>query len=249
VTTSDVWSDPHASLAALSVFRLAEEEPSIRPSDREATGKAAVALGEWTGKVPRPVVEELIADLPDADVDLLVSFAEELAPERWRMLVAAAGPTPAREPLLLGAVTVAVLEQQPPRQWLVQTREATADYAPGPLNVLASLLHATSVWSAREISAAGVFAPPELHPAERTSALFAFADGALTPAHRARARLIAGPVGRILPVNDAPRTTRDLESALEAVVSDDGADELCGLLLLTRVLQAEGLVPTAPSLN
>jgi hypothetical protein len=165
------------------------------------------------------------------------------------MLVAVVGPNKAREPLLVGAVTVAVLEQQPPRRWLVKTREATADFAPGPLHVLAGLLHAASVWSAREIRAAHEFAPAELHPVERVSAVFAFADETVTPAHRQRARRLAEPVGRILPVDSAPQTTEHLAAALKAVVSDDGADELCGLLLLTRVLQVDGLVAHVPSQN
>lgn len=64
----DVWNRPGASLAAMSIFRLAEEEPSLRPSDREPTGAAAARLGEWTGTVPRPEVEGVIAGLPGADV-------------------------------------------------------------------------------------------------------------------------------------------------------------------------------------
>jgi hypothetical protein len=233
----------------MTVFRLAEEEPLIRPPDRAATAAAAEALGEWNGQVPRSVVEELIAGLTVEDVDRLVSLADDLAPERWRMLVAAARPALAREPLLVGAVTVAVLEQQPPRRWLVQSREATADSAPGPLNVLASLLHAGSVWSAREIRAASDFALAELHPADRVSAIFSFADQALMPVHRQRALLVTEPLRRILPVESAPRTTLDLEAALEEIISEEGADELCRLLLLTRVLQSEGLVPVVPSMN
>jgi hypothetical protein len=233
----------------MSVFRIAEEEPLLRPSDREATDAAAAALGEWTGTVPRPVVEEIMAGLRDDEVDRLVSLADDLAPERWRMLVAVVGPAEAREPLLVGVVTVAVLERQPPQRWLARTREGTADAAPGPLNVLASLLHAVSVWSAREIEAAHDFACPELHPADRAAATFAFADVNVTPAHRQRARRVAEPVGRILPLEGAPRTTRHLEAALEEIASEDGADELCRLLLLTRVLQIDGLVPQVPSQN
>lgn len=249
VTASDVWSRPEASLAAMSVFRLAEEEPLLRLSDREATDGAAAALGEWTGTVPRAVVEEVMSGLADDKVSRLVSLADDLAPERWRMLVAVVGAAEAREPLLVGVVTVAVLEQQPPQRWLVQTREATAESAPGPLHVLASLLHPASVWSAREIQTARDFAPAELHPADRVSATFAFADVTVTPAHRQRALPVAEPVGRILPVEGAPRTTAHLEAALEEVVSEDGADELCRLLLLTGVLQADGLVPYVPSPN
>ena len=249
VTTHDVWSRPEASLAAMSVFRLAKEEPLLRPSDREATDAAAAALGEWTGRVPRAVVEEVMEGLTADEVNRLVSLADDLAPERWRMLVAAVGMTKAHEPLLVGAVTVAVLEQQPPQLWLVQTREATADSAPRPLHVLASLLHPSSVWSAREIRAAHDFAPAELHPVDRVSATIAFADEIVTPAHRHRARRIAEPVGRILPVQGAPRTTGHLQAALEEVASEEGADELCRLLLLSRVLQADGLVPQVPSQN
>ncbi len=249
VTTSDVWSAPEASLAAMSVFRLAEEEPSLRPSDREATQAAAASLGEWTGAVPRRVVERIMAKMSSEEASGLVSTAEELAPERWRMLVSLVGPTEAREPLLVGAVTVAVLEQQPPQRSFVRTREATADDAPGPLNVLASVLHPVSVWSAREVRAAHDFAPAELHPIDRVAAIFAFAHETVTPEHRDRARRVAEPVGRILPVERAPRTTRHLEQALEDVLTDDGADELCRLLLLTRVLQLDGLVPPVPSPN
>lgn len=220
----------------MSVFRLAEEEPLLRPSDRAATDAAAAALGEWTGTVPRAVVEEIVEGLTGDEVSRLVSLADDLAPERWRMLVAVVGPTEAREPLLVGAVTVAVLERQPPQRSLVQTREATADSAPGPLHVLASLLHPSSVWSAREIRAARDFAPAVMHPADRVSAAFAFADETVTPAHRERAVRVADPVGRILPVDGAPRTTGHLEAALGAVVSEEGADELCGLLLLAGVL-------------
>jgi len=233
----------------MSVFRLAEEEPLLRPSDRGVTGAAAAALGEWTGAVSRAIVEEIIEGLAGDEVSRLVSLADELAPERWRMLGAAVGPTKAREPLLVGAVTFAVLEQQPPQRWFVQTREATADSAPGPLHVLASLLHPASVWPAREIRAARELAPAGLHPAERVSATFAFADETVTPVHRQRALRIAEPVSRILPVDGAPRTTRHLEAALEGVVAEEGADELCRLLLVGGVLQADGLVPQLPSQN
>lgn len=233
----------------MSVFRLAEEEPEIRPSDREVTGAAAATLGEWRGTVARAVVAEITESLPEDEVRRLVSLAEDLAPERWRMLVAAVGPAEAREPLLVGAVTVAVLEQQSPQRWFVQTREGTADSAPGPLNVLASLRHPGSVWSAREIRAAHDFAPSELHPADRAHAMFAFADETMTPAHCQRARRIAAPVGRILPVEGAPRTTDHLEAALKEVVSEEGAEALCRLLLLAGVLQADGLVLQVPSRN
>ena len=194
----------------MSVFRLAEEEPLLRPSDREATRAAALRLGEWTGAVPRPVVEGIMVEMSGEEVSGLVSLVEELAPERWLMLVGLVGQTEAREPLLVGAVTVAVLEHQPQQRSFVRTREATADAAPGPLNVLASVLHPVSVWSAREIRAAHDFAPAELHPVDRVSATFAFAHETVTPAHRERARRVAEPVGRILPVERAPRTTRHL---------------------------------------
>ena len=233
----------------MSVFRLAEEEPLLRPSDREATGAAAARLGERTGTVPRPVVEKIMAEMSCAEVAGLVSLADEAAPERWQMLVALVGPTEAREPLLVGAITVAVFEQQPPRRALVRMREATADTAPGPLDVLASVVHPVCVWSAREIRAAHDFAPPELHPVDRVAAIFAFAHETVTSEHRERARRAAEPVGRILPIERAPRTTRHLEEALEDVMTDDGADELCRLLLLTRVLQVDGLVPQFPSPN
>ena len=45
------------------------------------------------------------------------------------------------------------------------------------------------------------------------------------------------------------RTTADLREALAAIVTDEGATELCAVLLLSAVLQLDGIVPIAPSLN
>ena len=245
----DVWSRPGASLRAISIFRLAEEEPSLRPSDRGPTGLAAARLGERTGTVPRPAVEELIAGLPAADVARLTALAGELAPERWSALVAAVGEDNAREPLLVGAVTLAVLEQQPPERWLARMREGTADSAPSGLNVLASLLQASGVWSATDVRAAHDRALSPLRPPERMKAVLSFAATEVADDHLRRARLIAEPVAQILPLADAPRTTIHLEQGLAAVATDAGAAELCGLVLLTAVLSLHGAVPVAPSLN
>lgn len=246
---ADVWSSPSASRKALRVFRLAEEQPELRPASLEAAERAAAGLGERTGTVPRPVVERVIAAIADDDVRRLVGLAERLAPDRWHELVAEVGPREAREPLLVGAVTMAVAELQPPPRWLAEMRETTADLAPGPLNVLASLLHAESVWSTDEIGGAHALAAPTLRPEQRFAVVLSFARVERAAHHRERARRIAAPVARILPLASAPRTTAHLEAALATVRRSAGAAELCDLLLVAAVMKRDGLVPILPSRN
>ena len=245
----DVWSRPEACAAAMSVFQLAVELPVLRPASSEAARRAASGLPERAETVPKAVVEEVIATLPAEDVTRLVELAGELAPERWRTLVAEVGPEAALEPLLVGVATCAVSELRPPPRWLAEMREATSDAAPGPLNVLASLLRWEAVWSAEEIRAAHDRADRALPIPQRYRAALSYADTELTPQRLERARYVAEPVRRILPLERAPRTTRQLSEALALLDRAGGAEELCRALLLMAVMDVDGLVPVAPSRN
>src|SRR5205823_13781879 len=150
---SDVWSSRDAGVAAAAVFRLALENPVLRPSSSGIAERTAASLAPGGEPIPRRVLEEVIAALPKRDVARMIGLAEQLAPQGWRMLVEEVGHEAALEPLLAGVATAAVSELRPPPRWLVAMRETTADTAPGPLNVLASLLHSESVWSVTEIEA------------------------------------------------------------------------------------------------
>lgn len=97
--------------------------------------------------LPKPVVLRLMKGLSARERERLVGLADRAAPDRWRSLLACVGREEAIEPLLVGVVTAAVAELLPPPRWLVAMREGTTDSAPGPLNVLASLLHPEGVWS------------------------------------------------------------------------------------------------------
>jgi hypothetical protein len=128
-------------------------------------------------------------------------------------------------------------------------REGAADKAPGPLNVLATLLHAQSVWSIDEARAAQRLAVPSLGLVERLGVAVSFARAELGPQHLERARRIAEPVARILPLDRAPRTSRHLTQALALLRVQQRAAELCEHLLLTYVMLLEGAVPIVPSQN
>ena len=198
--------------------------------------------------IPRPVVEEVIAALPDDDVARLVGLAERVAADRWRMLVAEVGRRLAREPLLVGVASAAVTELVPPPRWLLAMREATAGEAPGSVNVLASLLHPQSVWSADEIRAAHALASPLSVP-QHVAAIISFANAKVTEWHRDRARLVARSVTSLLPMAEAPVTSRHLADALAIIGRRSTAVELCRLLLLSASLRLDGLVPIVPSQN
>jgi hypothetical protein len=198
--------------------------------------------------VPRHAVEEVIAALSDAEVARLARLAEQLAVERWRALVDQVGVEFAREPLLVGVATAAISELVPPPRWLVAMREATADEAPGSVNVLASLLHPESVWAAREIRGAHALASPLPLP-EGLAVIFSFADAEMTTWHLERARFVARSVASAIPIPEAPSTSRQLADALELIGRAGPAQELCQLLLLSAALRRDGLVPIAPSQN
>ena len=129
-------------------------------------------------------------------------------------------------------------------------RETTADGAPGPLNVLATLLHPESVWSLDEAQGAQTLAAPRLPTAQRVRVVLSFARAELEPWRIDRARLVARPVERLLPLGEAPRTSRHLSQALDQLRRDRrAAVELCRLLLLGYVLRLDGTVPILPSRN
>jgi hypothetical protein len=127
-------------------------------------------------------------------------------------------------------------------------REATADEAPGPVHVLASLLHPESVWSAGEIDDAHVVASALPVPQE-VAAIFSFADAEMTMRRLQRARFVARSVAAAIPIPEAPSTSRQLVQALELIGRAGPAQEVCRLLLLSAVLKRDGLVPVVPSQN
>lgn len=191
----NVWSRPEACVAAASVFQLANELPLLRPDPDAAINEAAAALEPGTRTVPRPIVEDLMASLGDVEVARLARLVDAVAPERWRTLVAEVGEQPATEPLLVGAISAAVVELVPPPCWFASMRETTADAAPGPLNVLATLIPPESVWSletAREAEA--LVSDPR--------ALFAFAK-ARASSHGSSSEFVALP----LPWRESCRST------------------------------------------
>jgi hypothetical protein len=228
------------------VFSLAQENPVLRPSSSAVAEQCAAALEPGVQSIPRPIVEEVIAALPDDDVGRLIGLVERVAARRWHVLVAEVGTQLAREPLLVGIASAAVAELVPPARWLVAMREATAHEAPGPVNVLASLLHPESVWSAEEIRAAHALASPL---PQQLAAIDFYANETMTESHRDRARLVAGAVAPLLPIAEAPLTSRHLDDALELVGRGSEAGELCRLLLLSAVLRLDGLVPLVPCQN
>jgi hypothetical protein len=245
--TMHVWSSPTARLAAIRVFALANEQPLLRPASNTAAVRVAAALPIDTEQVPKALVEELMAGISEAEARRLAGLADQLAPPAWRALVSAVGAEHAGEPLLAGVATAALSELLPPPRWLVVMREATADMAPGPLNVLASLLHPESVWSKAEADAAQGLAGP-LAPERAVEAVFSFARAELARWRLERVRLIAAPLARLLPLADAPRTSGDLLKAIELVRRGSRApEELCCLLLLTYAMRLDGLVPIVPS--
>jgi len=230
------------------VFALAAENPTLRPSSSSVVERWAAAIDPGVKSVPRPAVEEVIAALPDTDVARLTGLAEQLAAERWRTLVGEVGAVHAREPLLVGVATAAISELVPPPRWLVAMREATADEAPGPVNVLASLLHPESVWSAEEIHGAHAAASGLPLP-QGLAAIFSFAAAESTGRHLERARFVARPVASVIPIPEAPSTSGQLADALELIRRAGPAHELCRLLLLSGAMRRDGLVPVAPSQN
>ena len=193
-------------------------------------------------------MEDVIASLPTEEIGRLVTVADECDPDRWRALVNEVGIEQAREPLLAGVVTAAVEELVPPPRWLVAMREGTSHGAPGPIDVLATLLTPQSVWSSGECRAAYAgYAGCPLR--EGLSAVQAFAQSETTEWHLDRARYVAHPVARVLPLSEAPRTTSQIEEALKLVQKRGGAATLCNRLLLGAVARLDGLVTVAPSPN
>jgi hypothetical protein len=114
----------------------------------------AAALPGGGLHVPRSTVEEVLASFTTDEVRRLVAIAARSAPARWRAPVAEVGDELAPEPLLAGVATASIEELLPPPRWLVAMREGTSDQAPGPIDVLATLLQPQSVWSASESEAA-----------------------------------------------------------------------------------------------
>lgn len=229
------------------MFGLAAEYPVLRPSSNDVVERWAAALAPGVKRVPRLAVEEVIAALPDTDVARLSGLADQLAVERWRALVGEVGLVLAQEPLFVGVATAAISELVgPPR--LVAMREATADEAPGSVDVLASLLHPESVWSADEIRQAHGTAS-KLPFSQGLAAIFSFANTVVTTWHLSRARFVARSVARAIPIPEAPSTSRQLADALELIGRAGPAQELCQLLLLRAALSRDGLVPVAPSQN
>ena len=249
----DPWSSEIARIAAQDVFRLAEDYPSLRPRSTDvgaALREAAAELGERAGPLPRQLVEELGAMLGAREVHRLELIADEVAPARWRPLLDAVGVEDAREPLVAGVVTAAIEERRPPPRWLAVMREGTADDAPGPLNVLASLLHPQSVWSIDEARGAQTLAAPLGPLGMKFAVIASFARAETEEVRLDRLRAVTEPVEVLLPLVEAPRTTADLEEACALVATDDeAAGEACMLLLLTYVMSLEGLVMEAPSPN
>jgi hypothetical protein len=245
---SDAWSRPGARVAACSVFALAAENPVLRPSSSTVVERWAAALGPGVTSVPRHAVDDVIAALPDTDVARLAGLAEQLAVERWRALVDEVGVVRAREPLLVGVATAAISEFTPPPRWLVAMRESTADEAPGAVNVLASLLHPESVWTAGEIRSAHAVASA-LPLSKGLAAIVAFAETEMTMWHLERVRFVARSVAPAIPIPEAPSTSRQLADALKLIRRTGRARELCRLLLLSAALRLDGLVPVVPSQN
>lgn len=244
----DVWQRRGAKAAARSVFVLASENPILRPSSGGVAERWAAELADAARPVPRRAAEEVVAALSEADVSRLVGLTEQLAAGRWRELVDLVGIEAAREPLLAGVATAAISDLLPPPRWLVAMREATTEEAPGPLNVLASLLHPESVWSSEQIGGAHALAAP-LPLGMGATVVFSFADAELEGWQLERARVVARPAVPTVPLPEAPLTSRQLADALELIRRDEPARELCRLLLLAAVLTREGLVPAAPSPN
>jgi len=246
----DPWGSEASRLAASDVFRLGEDYPVLRPRAAGEVRRAADGLGARDGPVPRQVVEEVWAHLDEGEVHRLELIAGDVAPGRWRPLVDEVGPGHAREPLIAGVLTAAIEELRPPPRWLAAMREATADDAPGPLNVLASLLHPQSVWSIDEARAAQTLAAPVGPFGTKLAVIVSFARSETERPRLERLRVVAEPVRGLLPVAEAPRTTADLEEACRLVATDDeAAAETCMLTLLTYVMSLEGLVMDAPSPN
>jgi hypothetical protein len=224
------------------------EDPMLRPESTESIERAAAVLPSRDRPIPRGVVEEVVASIAAGEVARLVLLAETRAPQRWNALVYEVGEELAREPLLAGIATAAIEELLPPPLWLVVTREATSDAAPGPVDVLATLLIPHTIWSSSEAKAA--CARLRRHPLpEGLAAVQCFAQSKITAWHRDRARYVARPISRLLPIAEAPRTTSQLRDALELVRQRRGAAALCERVLLGAVARLNGLVPIAPSSN
>jgi hypothetical protein len=236
----DPWSSEPARIAAGHVFRLGEDYPLLRPRAAAACAAvraAAFRLGARGGPVPRQIVEEVRALLGTRELRRLELLADAAAPGRWRPLVDAVGTEHAHE-------------RRPPPRWLAAMREGTADDAPGPLNVLASLLHPQSVWSIDEARAAETLAAAIDPLGRRLAGIASFARLETKRFRLERLRAVAEPVEALLPVVGVPRTTADLAEACALVATDDeAAAETCMLTLLTYVMGLDGLVMEAPSLN
>jgi len=250
---ADPWSSEAACALAIDVFALGVDYPALRPRGVAACGavrEAAARLGDHDGAIPRSVVESLLERCDARDLHRLELLAGVLAPGRWRPLVDAVGAEHAREPLYAGVLSAAVAERQPPPQWLAVMREGTADDAPGPVNVLASLLRPESVWSIDEARTAQALAAPIGLLPRKIDSIRSFASSKMDQGRLDRLRVISEPVESMLPVAGAPRTTAHLDEACALVAADDGASsEACFLLLLTYVMGLEGALTIVPSQN
>ncbi len=237
----------------MDVFALGSDYPALRPRGAAVCGavrEAAACLGSREGAIPRPVVERLLERCDAREIRRLELLADVVAPARWRPLLDEAGAEHAREPLLVGVLSAAVAELQPPPEWLAAMREGTADEAPGPVNVLASLLRPESVWSIDEARAAQSLGARVGNLPKRIAGVRSFALANTDEARRKKVRIIAEPVKRMLPVAGAPRTTAHLEEADRLIAADDRpATEACFLLLLAYVMGLEGALTIVPSQN
>ena len=220
----------------------------LRPASTDTIERVAAALPPHDQPVPRSAVQEVLDALSADEVTRLLDLVEQCAPRRWRALVNGVGDELAREPLLVGVVTAAIRELLPPPAWLLAMRESTSRTAPGPIDVLASLLAPESVWSRSEADAA--HARFRRHPPlEGLAAVRSFARAEITTWRRHRARYVARSVERALPMLEAPCTSTQLHTALQLVEERAGAAELCELLLFGAVARRDGAVPIVPSRN
>ena len=76
---SHVWSSRDARVAAAAVFRLALENPVLRPSSSRIAERTAASLAPGGEPIARRVLEEVIAALPERDVARMIGLAEQLS--------------------------------------------------------------------------------------------------------------------------------------------------------------------------
>jgi hypothetical protein len=246
--SADPWRRERARVAAGSVFSLAHEDPVLRPGATETIERVATMLPLRDGPIPRRAVEEVVAAMAAGEVARLVFRAEERAPQRWRALVDEVGGELAQEPLLAGIATAAIEELLPPPLWLVVMREATADAAPGPIDVLATLPRTTDglVVVGGRSCVGRLPATFTSGRADRSSMFRAIKDHDMAP----RPSTIRGLSGQSTAAGRRGSSYDEPASRGFGPHSrTEGASELCERLLLGAVARLEGLVPIAPSAN